>query len=143
VWWADGLEEKWERAGRPFERPLLDAALAALRELPPAQGEQVLVHQDFHAGNVLAAEREPWLVIDPKPLAGEREFGVVAMVRGAELGHDESSVLRRLDRLTTELGLDRDRVRRWTIAQTIAWAGLGGTVHPDRVQVARWLLQAE
>src|SRR5215475_7700941 len=28
---------------------------------------QVLVHQDLHGDNVLAAEREPWLVIDPKP----------------------------------------------------------------------------
>ena len=50
-------------------------------ELAPTQGEQVLVNQDLHADNVLAAEREPWLLIDPKPLAGEREFGVASIVR--------------------------------------------------------------
>ncbi|MFN2468653.1 MAG: aminoglycoside phosphotransferase family protein [Gaiellaceae bacterium] len=65
AWWASYLPETWERAGRPFERLLLDAAVGALRELAPTQGEQVLLNQDLHAGNVLRAEREPWLVIDP------------------------------------------------------------------------------
>ena len=41
----------------------------------------MLVNQDLHADNVLAAEREPWLVIDPKPLTGEREFAVAPIVR--------------------------------------------------------------
>jgi streptomycin 6-kinase len=80
AWWAGYLPEDWERAGRPFERRLLDAALDALGNLPHTQGEQVLLHQDLHAGNVLRAEREPWLVIDPPP-AGEREFAIAAIVR--------------------------------------------------------------
>ena len=63
------LEREWDEAGRPCERRLLDAALRYCAELAPTQGEQVLLHQDLHPDNVLAAEREPWLVIDPKPLA--------------------------------------------------------------------------
>ena len=43
AWWASYLPDTWERAGRPFERALLDAALAALGELAPTQGEQVLL----------------------------------------------------------------------------------------------------
>ena len=78
---------RWERSGRPFERRLVDAALDAFAALPPTQGEQVLLHQDLHADNVLAAEREPWLAIDPKPLVGEREFGIAPIVRSIELGH--------------------------------------------------------
>src|SRR5439155_1272546 len=70
AWWIEGVPERWEEGGRPFERELVDAALDALRELSVTQGEQVLLHQDFHALNVLAAEREPWLTVDPKPLAG-------------------------------------------------------------------------
>src|SRR5439155_4321943 len=112
------------------ERELLDAALDALRALPPTQGEQVLLHQDLHADNVLAAQREPWLVIDPKPLVGEREFAVAPIVRSAELGHSKRDVLHRFDRLTSELGLDRDRARGWTIGQTVAWAGDGAS-HPS------------
>jgi streptomycin 6-kinase len=138
AWWSDHLAEEWEQAGRPFERKLLDTALDALRTLASTQGEQVLVHQDFHAQNILRAEREPWLVIDPKPLAGEREFGIAPLVRGRELGHSRRDVLYRFDRLTAELGLERDRARGWAVGQTIAW-GIGTEQHAE---VARWLLEA-
>jgi streptomycin 6-kinase len=139
AWWASSLPQEWERAGRPFERRLLDAALDALTALAPSQGEQVLLHQDLHGDNVLAAAREPWLAIDPKPLAGEREFAVAPIVRSTELGHSRRAVVGRLDRLTSELGLDRDRARGWAIGQTIAWSVDGGSEHHE---VARWLLAA-
>ncbi|MET7746976.1 aminoglycoside phosphotransferase family protein [Micromonospora sp. NPDC005367] len=138
--WAERMPGKWERANRPYERRLLDAALGLLAELVPSQGEQVLVNQDLHAGNVLRATREPWLVIDPKPLVGEREFAVAPVVRGAELGHSPAAVRHRLDRLSAELGLDRDRVRGWTIGQTLAWSLGEGVVFPGQVDVVRWLL---
>lgn len=77
--WRQGLVRRWQAAGRPFERRLLDAASEALRDLTDTQGEQVLIHQDLHGDNVLAAEREPWLAIDPKPLVGEREFAVAPL----------------------------------------------------------------
>jgi streptomycin 6-kinase len=141
AWWAESLPREWEQAGRQFERPLLHAALEALHELPPTQGEQVLLHQDLHGENVLAAQREPWLAIDPKPLAGEREFGVAPIVRSFELGHSRRDVLGRLDRLTSELGLDRDRARGWTIGQTIAWS-VGSEYRQTHVETARWLLEA-
>jgi streptomycin 6-kinase len=141
AWWAETMRESWEKAGRPFERKLLDAALAALVELPPSQGEQVLLHQDLHADNVLRAEREPWLVIDPKPLVGEREFGLAPIVRAFELGHSERTVRRRLDRLSAELGLDRERARDWALAQTIAWS-FGSEYLPTHGETARWLLDA-
>ena len=141
AWWADSLRETWERFARPFERRLLDAALEALLELPRTQGPQVLLHQDLHGDNVLAAQREPWLAIDPKPLVGEREFGIAPVVRSRELGHSRRDVLNRFDRLTAELGLDRERARGWTIAQTIAWA-FDGDVRQTHVESARWLLEA-
>ena len=106
------------------------------RELAATQGELVLVHQDLHGDNVLASEREPWLVIDPKPLAAEREFAVAPIVRSGELGHSKRDVLYRLDRLCGELGLDRERARGWTIVQTVAWAD-GAAQRLD--EVVEWL----
>ncbi|MEV4658503.1 aminoglycoside phosphotransferase family protein [Micromonospora sp. NPDC049301] len=138
--WIDRMPRNWARAGRPYERRLLDTALALLAELASSQGEQVLVNQDLHAGNVLSAEREPWLVIDPKPLTGEREFSVVPMVRGRELGHSPAAVRHRLHRLSTELGLDRERVRGWTVGQTLAWSLDGDAVLAHHLEVVRWLL---
>jgi streptomycin 6-kinase len=79
-------------------------------------------------------------VIDPKPLAGEREFSVAPIVRSDELGHSKRDVLHRLDRLTEELGLDRDRALGWTVAQTVAWSGGIEYIEPH-MQVVRWLLE--
>ncbi|MFJ6165559.1 aminoglycoside phosphotransferase family protein [Micromonospora orduensis] len=140
VGWIDRMPRTWERAGRPYERRLLDAALDLLTGLASSQGDQVLVNQDLHAGNVLAADREPWLAIDPKPLTGEREFSVVPLVRGPELGHSPAAVRHRLDRLSADLGLDRERVRGWTIGQTLAWSIDGDVVFAHQIEVVRWLL---
>ena len=141
-WWASYLPEKWERAGQPFEQELLEAALEAVSELVPTQGEAVLVNQDLHADNILRAEREPWLAIDPKPLLGEREFGLAPVVRASELGHSDQGVRHRLDRLTTELGLERERARGWALVQTLAWAWEDDDVLFAHVETARWLASA-
>ena len=83
---------------------------------------------------------EHGLVIDPKPLAGERAFGLAPIVRSFELGHGRREVEHRLDRLSGDLGVDRDRARWWTIAQTVAWSF--GSEHIERHgQTARWLLE--
>ncbi|MDX6470172.1 MAG: streptomycin 6-kinase [Gaiellaceae bacterium] len=132
--WSD------EIAREARDPTLRDAALGYLRELPSTQGEQVLLHQDLHGENVLAAEREPWLVIDPKPLAGEREFSLAPIVRSFELGHSKRAALYRLDRLTSELGLDRERALGWTVAQTVAWSG-GSDYWDVHVDTVRWLLE--
>ncbi|HXH95595.1 MAG TPA: aminoglycoside phosphotransferase family protein, partial [Gaiellaceae bacterium] len=143
---ADGFRKLAEEAqhwleegdlARMPESPFRDAAISLLRELAPSQGEQVLLHQDLHGENVLSAQREPWLAIDPKPLAGEREFAVAPIVRSSELGHSKRDVLYRLDRLCAELGLDRERASGWTIAQTVAWSG---DAVCDVSEVVEWLL---
>ena len=140
AWWIDDLPEQWEQSGRAIERCLVDAAVDALRSLSESQGEQVLLNQDLHGDNVLAAEREPWLMIDPKPLVGEREFAVAPIVRSFELGSSKADVLYRLDRLTSELGLDRERARGWTIGQTMAWA-FDSDYSETHLETVRWLLE--
>jgi streptomycin 6-kinase len=136
--WARELPERWESAGRPFEQELLDAAVAALRELPPTQSELVVCHQDFHRGNVLAAEREPWLAIDPKPVAAERAFDTAALIRDGP-----GDLAWRLDYLAGELGLDRERMRGWAIAHTVAWgfSEAEARVYESQIDVARRLLR--
>jgi streptomycin 6-kinase len=142
AWWALNLRARWREAGRPFEEELVDAALDVLSTLPLSQGETVLLDQDLHGANVLAAKREPWLAIDPKPLVGEREFGLAPIIRSSELGHSRRDVLRRLDRLSSDLRLDRERARLWCFAQTVAWSIETTGALQDHVDVARWLLRA-
>jgi streptomycin 6-kinase len=141
AWWASYLEEQWERSRPPYPRALLEAAVAVFEELPATQGELVLLDQDLHAENVLSAQREPWLVIDPKPLLGEREFAVAPIVRSFERGHSRRDVIHRFDRLTTELRLDRERARGWAIGQTLAWT-FNSHWSENHLNTAQWLLEA-
>jgi streptomycin 6-kinase len=118
------------------EGDLAGDTLALARELAASQGERVLTSQDLHGDNVLAAQREPWLMIDPKPLAAEREFQAAPILRSGELGHTRKQLLYRLDRLA-ELGLDPERMIGWTVVQTTAWSE-GGTLR-NHVDVLEWL----
>jgi streptomycin 6-kinase len=146
--WAKELLRGWDEFGRPYEESLLEEAVAFLREAGPAQGEQVVLHQDLHGGNVLQARRELWLAIDPKPLVGEREFDTASFLRDRrwELRNDPDAgarVRQRLDLLAAELDLDRDRMRGWGVAHALAW-GMSGKPEQDRdmADCARWLAAA-
>lgn len=144
--WAVDLPRNYERLGRPFQQVLLDAAIDACRDLVRDQDEVVVLHQDLHGGNVLRAEREPWLVVDPKPLVGEWAFDVASLVRDRR--HDlmkpggDVRVRRRLDVLVDELGLDRERMRLWSLVHALAWGveDEGDQFDPELVHVA-WLLR--
>ncbi|HEX5468554.1 MAG TPA: aminoglycoside phosphotransferase family protein [Gaiellaceae bacterium] len=142
--WAEELPLRWRRHGRPFERELLERAVGFLREAGPAQGEAVVLHQDFHGGNVLRAGPDRWLAIDPKPLVGEREFDTASFLRDRrpELARDPDApgtVGRRLDLLAGELGLDRERMVGWGIAHALAWGLEEQRIEPAHVECARIL----
>jgi streptomycin 6-kinase len=144
--WAEELPREWEAGGRPFDRRLLEEAVAAFRELGPTQAGHVVLHQDFHGGNVLRATREDWLAIDPKPLVGEREFDAASLLRDRRWLLDSTdaaaTIRRRLDVLTDRLGLDRERARRWGIAHAVAWGFSGRKIECDMIECARILADA-
>lgn len=144
--WALELPRDWEELGRPFEQELLDEAVAACRDLGASQGELVVLHQDFHGGNVLRSQREPWLVIDPKPLVGEREFDAASLLRDRRWTLREPDaaqrIRRRLDLLASELTVDRARMRLWGIVHALAWGVSGRKLEEDMVACARWLAAA-
>ena len=111
--WSEAVPRRYDDAGRPFERALLDVALDVYRTVDRSAVH--LVNQDLHGGNILRAEREPWLVVDPKPLVGERELEASGLLRNAD------SISCWLDVLTG-LGFDRERARGWGVAHNLAWA---------------------
>ncbi len=116
--WAEEVPQRWDDGGRPFERSLLDVALDVFRNVD--RGASRLVNQDLHGWNVLRSEREAWLVIDPKPLVGERELDGVGPLRNAGFSADSAVVGRWLDVLA-DLGMDRGRLRGWGLAHALAW----------------------
>ena len=106
-------------------RPLLDEALETAAGLLADQPEQVLLHGDFHHGNVLAGDRAPWLAIDPDPLVGERAYDLawLAQDRLDTLSGSpgpQSAARRRLRQLSEAVDVDRERLRGWTLVRTVA-----------------------
>jgi streptomycin 6-kinase len=137
--WSNEIREAGAALRRPFERELADLGGTLAAELAQSQGEQVVLHQDLHGGNVLRAERSPWLAIDPKPLVGEREFDLASLIRDTRERIDERLVRRRLDLLSELLGLDRERMRCWAIVHALAWGVEGDQADAEMIDCARWL----
>ena len=79
--YAEMLPMQYVQAGRPFSESLHDGAVELCRQLAQDHAHCTLANRDFHLGNILAAQREPWLVIDPKPLAGDPAFDTAHFVR--------------------------------------------------------------
>jgi streptomycin 6-kinase len=75
--WADEFERKDPAASAPkrvLDPGLARDGIALFRTLPATAEREVLLCTDLHAGNVLAARRKPWLVIDPKPHLGDPTY---------------------------------------------------------------------
>jgi streptomycin 6-kinase len=116
--WATEVRTRYNAAGRPFERSLLDLALQVYED--PGGSAMSLANQDLHGGNILRAARKPWLVIDPKPIVGDREVNGVGLLRNAAFSGGTPQVREWLDVLA-DLGLDRERLQSWGAAHALAW----------------------
>jgi len=116
---ADGLPQRNERAGGPVPKPYLDAAAGLAREIGPSAGDR-LVHADLHYGNVLAGEREPWLAIDPRAVAGDPEHAVPELLwaRLNDVGGD-AGLRRLLAILVSDAGLDPELAQSWAIVRCV------------------------
>ena len=138
--WADEVPRRYELGGRPFEQALVELAVDVFRSAD--RGASQLVNQDLHGGNVLRAERERWLVIDPKPLVGEPELNGVGLLRNAAWRGGAAAVRRWLDVLAA-LGLDPQRTRAWGVAHALAWGWDGRRGWSERgIAGARTILSA-
>ena len=105
--------ERWPDAG------VVREGLHLFAELPRTAPREVLLATDLHAGNVLRAEREPWLVIDPKPFLGDPAYDATQHLINCEArlrSHPNETI----DRMADLLEVDRERVRLWTFARAAA-----------------------
>ena len=137
--WEDEVRTRYDLSGRAFERSLLDVAVEVFRGAD--RYATLLVNQDLHGGNFLRAEREPWLVIDPKPLVGELEVNGVGLLRNAAASRGTAAVRRCLNGLR-DVGLDRERTRAWAIAHALAWGWKDGRWAERSLDVARAIAAA-
>jgi streptomycin 6-kinase len=116
AYWSDEtlrLAERWHDPG------LVNEGLRLFEELPRTASREVLLATDLHAGNVLRAQREPWLVIDPKPFVGDPAYDATQHLFNCteRLRADPEATIRRFADL---LSVDHERVGLWTFARAAA-----------------------
>jgi streptomycin 6-kinase len=142
--WAELVEDRAQHHVVPLAPELVVEGAALLRRLPVTADREVLLHGDLHPANLLAAEREPWLAIDPKPVRGDPAFDLPPLVlqTGDLLGAaDPAAELdRRLRRVSAASGVDVDRIRAWGLARSVevaVWTEAVGLPEPH-LDAAAW-----
>ncbi|UUN29458.1 aminoglycoside phosphotransferase family protein [Streptomyces sp. FIT100] len=137
---ADGWEEQLRQdAGElphALTRRVVDAAVATVHELGRDQPD-TLIHGDLHARNILRADREPWLAVDPKGYAGDPAYdgGTLLKTRALTVleAHDlRKAVHRVLDVFAEAAEVDRARVQRWAQFHAVQ-AAFWGRRHGFRI----------
>jgi streptomycin 6-kinase len=121
--WTEDLRRLPRNA--PIPRRLVEQTIAlgaAFVEDPDSVGSAI--HGDLHFENVLAADREPWLVIDPKPMSGDPHYEVSPLLWNrwdeiVESGDVRGAVRRRFHAVVDAAGLDESRARDWVVVREV------------------------
>jgi streptomycin 6-kinase len=121
--WVDDLAGLGRDA--PIPRRYVEQAVSLGRDLvaDPGSVGRVL-HGDLHYENVLAADREPWLVIDPKPMSGDPHYEPAPMLwnrwmESAVRGGERDAVRHRFFTIVDAAGLDEERARDWVVVRMV------------------------
>jgi streptomycin 6-kinase len=116
--WADSFEEKIAAGTVRVDYAMAREGASLFRSLPASAPEHVLLCTDLHAENVLAAEREEWLVIDPKPFVGDPTYDALQHLLNCDdrLRADPRGLVVRLAGL---LRLDPERLLTWLFARCV------------------------
>jgi len=118
--YADNFPAKYVEAGRPFGESLLNGAVELCRQLARDDAARTMANRDFHLGNILAARREPWLVIDPKPLVGEPAFDCAHLIRSLLLDQIATPEFEGLvSTVAGRLDLAAQRIAEWVFVRSI------------------------
>jgi streptomycin 6-kinase len=140
--WGAGfarLRARFDGGTGPLPPRLVERAGRLYAELCASAAAPVLLHGDLHHTNILAADRAPWLAIDPQGVIGallRNPFPAILSEPDAR-----SLLARRADQLAAELGFDRQRVRGWAFAQAVLSAVWEVEDHGRDVQA--WIAVAE
>ena len=123
-------EEARQKRDNWVDVELLAEGLRLFEELPRTAPEQVLLATDLHAGNVLQAQRQPWLVIDPKPFVGDPAYDATQHLFNCR-PRLQAQPLDVMGRFADLLQVDGERLRKWVFAR--------GTVDPGTEEDADFL----
>ncbi len=135
--WAGEFEVKITRGRVDLDPRLIREGIHLFRTLPASAERSAVLCTDLHAGNVLAAHREPWLVVDPKPHVGDPTYDVLQHMLNCQerLRSHPYELIRRMAALT---GLDLERTHLWLFARCVQES----PDRPELAEVARRIVPA-
>ena len=92
---------------------------------------------DLHAGNVLSGQRQPWLLIDPKPHIGDPHYDILQHLLNCNqsLQTDPITVIAEVADLAE---LDAERARQWRFARCVQDQLHEGLASSRRRATADW-----
>jgi streptomycin 6-kinase len=118
--WAEQFERDYPAAAAAdrVDPGLARAGTTLFRDLPHTADRQVLLATDLHGDNILAAQRAPWLVIDPKPYVGDPAYDLLQHMLNCEdrLAADPGGLATRMAHLAQ---IDAGRARQWLFARSV------------------------
>lgn len=111
--WARLARKRVRTIGDRADAKLVDQGAELLEALPFETGTHVLVHGDYHHWNVLGASREPWLVIDPKPMVGDPVYDSAQFLGNRYGTRGQEAFEGEVARFAEAAGFDETHVLRW------------------------------
>ncbi|HEU5110293.1 MAG TPA: aminoglycoside phosphotransferase family protein [Micromonosporaceae bacterium] len=115
--WAAEFQQRLALGPGQLDPGLARAGMELFRTLPATAERRVLLCTDLHAGNILAAEREPWLAIDPKPYVGDPTYDSLQHLLNCDRLHTDP--VRLAHRMADLLELEPGRLIQWLFARCV------------------------
>jgi len=107
----------------PLPRQLVERAGRLFDELCASAPSRVVLHGDLHHDNVLRAEREPWLAIDPHGVVGDPGYEAGSMVHNPDPDRRDDELLplvpARVEQLADGMRQPVERIRAWAFVKAV------------------------
>jgi len=112
----------WSALEGPTPRTQLDRAIHLADDLAHSRPAALAVDGDLHCEQVLAADRAPWLVVDPVLLRGDPEydFARVLWSRLDELPED-SDITSAFELFVGAARVPPERARAWVVVRSMSY----------------------
>ncbi|MFB3160963.1 aminoglycoside phosphotransferase family protein [Neobacillus sp. 179-J 1A1 HS] len=146
IHWFEGLARYRSAGEGPISLEHVQLAEEFFQQVMETSEGPELLHGDLHHENILYSERNGWMAIDPKGVAGDPYFDVVSfLVNQLVTKADPKSILKlRVDTISDQLGLDRQRLLKASIALGTLYACWGVEDLADwetTYQCVKWFIE--